>query len=174
MRLSFFGKYYSNFFSSKNITDARFQAFVRFLIESLTLNNPSGVFDADIAALTAAYTAFFGNYLTKGVDAADSASATISIDEATQLFIDGVRKNYKQLLRCIRRGRLSINNFFQKDSPSLVDSQELMYNHQVIGWLQKQISIRQPLAEPLLLPCLRVMKQVLPLRSQDKTLAKVP
>lgn len=65
MKTPFFKKFFSTICSAKNITDERLQAFIRSLIESLKLDNPSGIFDTEIAALTAGYSAYFGNYVIK-------------------------------------------------------------------------------------------------------------
>lgn len=114
MKQTFFQKYYSNVFKAERITDARFQNFIRFLIETLTLNNPGGIFDADILALTTGYTAYFGNYTTKAVDAADSASSTLNIDDVTAVFIAGVRSKYNTIAAVYPKGSVIYKQFFPK------------------------------------------------------------
>jgi hypothetical protein len=114
MRLHYFEKFYSNVFSAANITDARLQNFVRLLIETLTLNNPGNIFDADILAITNGYTAYFGNYIAKGVDAAESASSTITIDDATTSFVDGTRSKYSLIESVYSKGSAIYKQFFPK------------------------------------------------------------
>ncbi len=114
MKTTFFEKFFSNPFNSRNITDARLQAFARKLIVALTLNNPSGIFDADILALTTDYTAYFGNYVTKAVDSADSASATITIDDATITFVKGVRSHYNGIAAVYPAGSAVYKQIFPK------------------------------------------------------------
>ena len=114
MNVPFFGRFFSNNFDSSRIIDARLQNFVRFVIEALTLNNPGGVFDADILALTTGYNTYFGNYTTKGVDVADDMSSTIGIDEATALFVKGVRKNYNAIANVYSKGSVVYKQFFPK------------------------------------------------------------
>ena len=112
--MTFFEKFYSNPFSSKSIIDARLQNFVRLLIETLTLNNPGGIFDADILLLTTNYTAYFGNYIAKAVDAADSASSTITIDDATATFVAGTRSHYSIIEAVYAKGSAIYKQFFPK------------------------------------------------------------
>ncbi len=114
MNIPFFQKFYSNVFSAERITDARLQNFVRLLIETLTLNNVGGIFDADILALTTGYTSYFGNYIAKAVDVADSASSTITIDDATLAFVDGTRNKHSLIESVYAKTTAIYKQFFPK------------------------------------------------------------
>ena len=114
MRRTFFEKFFSNNFNFSRITDARLQNFVRSVIEALTLNNPGGVFDADILALTNGYNLYFGNYTTKGVDVADDMSSNIGIDKETALFVKGVKTNYNGIANVYPKGSIVYKQFFPK------------------------------------------------------------
>ena len=114
MITTFFDKFFSNNFNSKNIIDERLQAFVRLLIQTLTLNNPSGIFDDDILALTTDYNAYFIEYNVREVNAADSVSSTVTIDQATRTFIDGVRSNYSAITKVYPIGSAIYKEFFPK------------------------------------------------------------
>jgi len=114
MKITFFEKFYSDCFHSKNIIDGRLQAFVRLLIESLTLDNQLGQFDAEILALTTGYTSYFGNYVARDVDAADSAGSTVTIDEATSTFVIGVHDHYHAISAVYPVGSAIYKQFFPK------------------------------------------------------------
>ena len=114
MQQTHFDAFYSDLFDKENIIDSRFQVFLRNLIASLTANNPAGVFNAQIAALTAAYTTYFGNFETKSVNIAERVAKTSSLDTETALFVNTVRSKYSAIESVFAKGTSTFIEFFPK------------------------------------------------------------
>ena len=114
MKSTLFMEFFSNQFDVKRYIDSRLQAFVRFVIAALTLNNPANVFDDVILKLTNAYTTYFGDYNTKAIDVSDSTGFTVDIVTAIQKFIDGVHADYHAIAAVFPVGSATYKQFFPK------------------------------------------------------------
>lgn len=112
MRVSFFDKFFSNSFQTAKFIDSRLQIFARYVIESLSLNNPNGVFTPTIDALKTAYEVYFGNYETKNISLAERKGSTSSLDDITRKFADAVRAKFNAIAAAFPEGTKEFLEFF--------------------------------------------------------------
>ncbi len=105
-------KYFKILFLSTKLSNDRLKSFTQDHIQRLTENNPAGVFNTILAAITAAYTNYFGDVTSESQNQAVQEGKTIAKDESRQKLEQNISENEKLIAYTYRSNRSLYEEFY--------------------------------------------------------------
>jgi len=105
-------KYFRILFLSAKISKDRLQSFCEDHIQRLNANNPGGIFTAILAAVTAAYNAYFGDVASEAVNLAVQEGKTIAMNESRVALEKNLSENEKLVAYTYRNNNAVYEEFY--------------------------------------------------------------